>query len=75
MNWYHTIEKELAHVKNAIQILEETREQFPPGTIVSEPKYWRNRLHAIRDLAERHNHHGLKTQANELLTEVEKLQR
>lgn len=73
MNWYHSIEKELTHVRNAIQILEETREQFPLGTVISEPSYWRARLHAIRDIAERYNYPGLKNQANELLTHVEEL--
>lgn len=75
MNWYHTIERELVHVQNAIQILEETREKFPPGTVISEPKYWCTRLQTIRDLAERHNHRELRTKASELLARVEKLRR
>ncbi|KUY88754.1 hypothetical protein WI25_32005 [Burkholderia cepacia] len=53
MNWYDTIEIELEHVRNAILILERKRGQFPPGTVVGDPKYWSTRLQDIRDRAER----------------------
>ncbi|RQT44895.1 conserved hypothetical protein [Burkholderia cenocepacia] len=74
MNWYNTIEKELDHVRNAIQILEKKRGQFPPGTVVGDPKYWSMRLQDIRDRAERNNQRMLKARADDLLAEVEKLQ-
>ncbi|KVA54872.1 hypothetical protein WI58_33870 [Burkholderia cepacia] len=53
MNWYDTIEIELEHVRNAILILERKRGQFPPSTVVGDPKYWSTRLQDIRDRAER----------------------
>ncbi|KVQ69171.1 hypothetical protein WT23_06160 [Burkholderia territorii] len=74
MNWYNTIEKELEHVKNSIKILERKRGQFPPGTIVGDPMYWITRLQDIRDMANHNNFRILKSLANELLAEVEKLQ-
>ncbi|KVQ60081.1 hypothetical protein WT23_23250 [Burkholderia territorii] len=74
MNWYNTIEQELEHVRNAIHILERKRGQFPPGTVVGDPKYWSMRLQDIRARAERNNQRMLKARADDLLAEVEKLQ-
>jgi len=39
MNWYYTVEKELSHVRNAIQVLDVGRGQFPAGLEVCEPRY------------------------------------
>lgn len=75
MYWYNSLEKELDHVQNALQILGGKRDQFPPGTVVGNPKYWSTRLKDIRERAERNNQKPLKARADELLAEVEKLQR
>ncbi|ABX19435.1 hypothetical protein C6Q28_26030 [Burkholderia multivorans] len=75
MNQYHRIETELAHVRNATQVLDEGRGQFPPRLEVCEPRYWITRLHAIRDLTIHHNYGHLTVQANELLAKLEKLRR
>ncbi|ALV61653.1 MULTISPECIES: hypothetical protein [Burkholderia cepacia complex] len=71
---YVALEKELAHVKNAIQTLQANRKDFPYGTTVGDPAYWRARLQSIRRMAERYNHLKLRDRADELLIEVSKLQ-
>lgn len=71
---YIAIEQELAHVKNAIQTLYEKREEFPRGAVIGDPAYWRARLQSIRGRAERYNLLTLRDHADELLTEVSKLQ-
>ncbi|MBN3828104.1 hypothetical protein G3O00_31465 [Burkholderia sp. Ac-20384] len=71
---YVVIAQELAHVKNAIDTLCENRGEFPLGTAISDPAYWRTRLQAIRSKAERYNLEKLRDRADELLDEVSKLQ-
>ncbi|WP_124519352.1 hypothetical protein [Burkholderia stagnalis] len=73
MNHYNTIEKELAHVRGAIQILGQKLDRFPRDTVIGSPAYWRARICAIRDRAERNNYRKLKNHADELLDLVEKL--
>lgn len=69
------IQKELTHVRNAIQTLDERREEFPRGTVIGDPEYWRARLHSIRGRAERYNHQKLVDQVDDLLVKVSKLPR
>ncbi|HEM7805929.1 hypothetical protein ABEG10_31045 [Burkholderia cenocepacia] len=71
---YRTIERDLAHVKSALQTLSEKREEFSPGAVISDPAYWRARLQSIRVTAERHNHPKLRDRADELLLELSKLE-
>ncbi|MGY6237169.1 hypothetical protein [Burkholderia ambifaria] len=75
MDSYVTIEKELAHIKNAIRILYDKREEFPRETVIGNPAYWRAKVEVIRSRAERYNHRKLRDQADELLVEISKLQR
>ncbi|VWB35630.1 hypothetical protein BAR24066_01554 [Burkholderia arboris] len=69
-----SIEQELAHVKNAVDTLCEKRQEFPLGTVIGDPAYWRARLQAIRSSAERYNYLKLRDRADELLDKVSKLQ-
>ncbi|KVE77803.1 hypothetical protein [Burkholderia vietnamiensis] len=55
MNWYCDVERELSHIEGSIRLLEQTRSYFPSGASVSDPAYWRARLHAVRESAERNN--------------------
>ncbi|WP_082146110.1 MULTISPECIES: hypothetical protein [Burkholderia cepacia complex] len=71
---YVTIEHELAHVTCALQTLSEKRDEFPLGTVIGDPVYWRVRLQSIRVMAERYNHLKLRDRADELLVVVSKLQ-
>ncbi|KAB1588184.1 hypothetical protein C5O75_027850 [Burkholderia cepacia] len=71
---YVTIEKELAHVKNAIETLLTNRKEIPFGTAVGDPAYWRTRLQSLREMAERYRYLKLRDRADELLREVAKLQ-
>ncbi|WP_434666707.1 hypothetical protein P5W99_37350 [Paraburkholderia sp. A3BS-1L] len=41
MNWYSDVEQELAHIKGAIDLLEQTRTYLTNPTPVSDPAYWR----------------------------------
>ncbi|MCA8331656.1 hypothetical protein [Burkholderia cepacia] len=75
MDSYGAIEKELTHVKNAIQILHEKQEEFPRGAVIGDPAYWCARVQSIRRRAERYNHQKLQEQADELLLEISKLRR
>jgi len=71
---HDSIKRDLLHIRNAIQILRASRNQFASETRIAEPKYWRERLYAIRDLAERHNFRTLQLEADELILETEELE-
>lgn len=74
MDRYCTIERELAHVRNAIHTINEKRDEFPRGTFIGDPAYWCARLRSIRGVAERHNFKKLRDQADELLVQISTLQ-
>ncbi|WP_137910007.1 MULTISPECIES: hypothetical protein [unclassified Burkholderia] len=71
---YVRIELDLVHVKNALQTLSEKRDEFPLGTAIRDPEYWRSRLQSIRDVADRYNYRNLRDRSDELLIETSKLQ-
>ncbi|AOK66471.1 hypothetical protein DN523_04065 [Burkholderia multivorans] len=72
---HDSIKKDLVHIRNAIRILRASRNQFASETRIAEPKYWRKRLYAIRDLAECHNLRTLQLEADELILQTEELER
>ncbi|SEK10933.1 hypothetical protein SAMN05192539_104949 [Paraburkholderia diazotrophica] len=43
---YHELERDLAHIKSAISLLEQTGAYFSVRNPVSDPAYWRARLKA-----------------------------
>lgn len=71
---YVGIERDLVHVKNALQTLSKSRDEFPLGTPMRDPAYWRARIDAIRVMAERYNYRDLRDRSNDLLVELSKLQ-
>lgn len=71
---YAIIERELAHVKYALQTLSHCREEFPLGAVVGDPEYWRSRLQLIYRTAERYHFHTLRDRTDALLLEVAKIQ-
>ncbi|MBN3779170.1 hypothetical protein G3O06_16660 [Burkholderia sp. Ac-20345] len=75
MDRYCTIEKELGHVRSAIQTIDLKRDEFPCGTVIADPMYWRARLYSIRGMAERYNFERLRDQADEMLVQISKLKR
>ena len=71
---YVRIELDLVHVKNALQTLSKYRDEFPLGTAIRDPSYWRARLESIRVMADRYNYQDLQARSDDLLVEVTKLQ-
>ena len=72
MSRYCDVERELAHIRGAIGLLEQTREFFTNKTPVGDPAYWRARLHTIRERVDRDK--ALDHQMNELLARIERFQ-
>ncbi|WP_423383264.1 hypothetical protein [Burkholderia sp. LMG 32019] len=70
MNWYYEVERELAHIEGSIRLLEQTRGYFHKKTSISDPAYWRARLHAVRATAEQNK--TLLRRADEILARLER---
>ncbi|UNY41718.1 hypothetical protein CPT_Musica_059 [Burkholderia phage Musica] len=71
---YVGIERDLAHVQNALQTLSKTRDEFPLGLSIRDPAYWRARVESIRVMADRYNYRDLRNRSDDLLVEISKLQ-
>lgn len=71
---YAGIERDLVHVKNALQTLSKNRGEFPLGAPICDPAYWRVRLQSIRVMADRYNYRDLRDRSDELLIEISHLQ-
>ncbi|WP_154641537.1 hypothetical protein [Burkholderia cenocepacia] len=71
---YVGIERDLAHVKSALQTLSESRDEFPLGTSIRDPAYWQTRIESIRVMADRYNYRDLRNRSDALLVELSKLQ-
>ncbi|AWV05471.1 hypothetical protein DM992_39865 (plasmid) [Burkholderia sp. JP2-270] len=71
MNRYCEVELELTHIEGSIRLLEQTRAYFHKKTSVSDPAYWRARLHAVRETAEQNK--TLLRRTDEILTLLERL--
>ena len=71
---YAGIERDLVHVKNALQTLSKNRDEFPLGALIRDPAYWRARLESIRVTADRYNYRDLLARSDDLLIEISKLQ-
>jgi len=70
MNWYYEVERELAHIEGSIRLLEQTRHDFHTKTPISDPAYWRARLHAVRVTAEQNK--TLLRRTDEILALLER---
>ena len=71
MNRYYALENELAHIHGALQMLERRKAHVPPDTVIGSPAYWRERIRAVRERAERHK--TLAHRADVLLAMVDAL--
>lgn len=71
---YAGIERDLVHVKNALQILSKNRDEFPLEKSIRDPAYWQARIESIRAVADRYNYRDLRNRADKLLIEISKLQ-
>ena len=71
MSPFRELERELAHIKSAIALLEQTKGYFPVRTPISDPAYWRARLKA----AMRHaaGNAAVEEQVERLLGRLERL--
>lgn len=71
MSWYCNVEFELAHIRRAIGLLEQTQHAFVNRSSVNDPAYWRARLKKLRTQFDRNR--VLELQMNELLTRLERI--
>ncbi|WP_175810909.1 hypothetical protein [Burkholderia cepacia] len=71
---YAGIERDLVHVKNALQTLSKIRDEFPLGALIRDPAYWQRRLESIRVMADRYKYRDLRDRTDDLLAEISKLQ-
>ncbi|MBR8322113.1 MULTISPECIES: hypothetical protein [Burkholderia cepacia complex] len=71
---YVGIERDLLHLKNAVETVSKNRDEFPLGTSMRDPAYWRARLESIRVMADRHHYRDLRDRSDDLLIEISKLQ-
>ncbi|AXF20076.1 hypothetical protein CUJ89_05880 [Burkholderia pyrrocinia] len=72
MSWYCEVERELAHIRGAIGLLEQTQEIFTNRSSVSDPAYWRVKLAKLRTRFERNK--VLEHQVNELFARLDRIQ-
>ncbi|CAN0643765.1 MULTISPECIES: hypothetical protein [Burkholderia] len=70
MNRYYEVERELAHIEGSIRLLEQARGDFHKKTSISDPAYWRARLHAVRATAEQNK--TLLRRADEILARLDR---
>lgn len=72
MSWYCDVERELTHIRAAIDLLERTKGHFATEMPVSNPAYWRARLNKIRERFEKEK--IITVQINALYARLDKLQ-
>ncbi|WP_231944072.1 hypothetical protein [Burkholderia stabilis] len=71
MSWYCDVERELAHIRGAIELLEQTHDAFTNRSRVSDPAYWRVKLDTLRTRFERNK--VLEYQINELFARLDRI--
>ncbi|UXU90638.1 hypothetical protein [Burkholderia sp. S-53] len=71
MSWYCDVERELAHIRGAIELLEQTHDAFTNRSLVSDPAYWRVKLDTLRTRFERNK--VLEYQINELFARLDRI--
>lgn len=71
MSWYCDVEHELAHIRRAIGLLEQTQHAFITRSSVNDPAYWRDKLKKLRTRFERNR--VLELQMDELLARLEQI--
>ncbi|RBB31729.1 hypothetical protein DPV79_40545 [Burkholderia reimsis] len=72
MSWYCDAERELAHIRRAIGLLEQAQHAFINRSTVNDPAYWRVKLNKLRTQSERNK--VLSLQVDELLARLERIQ-
>ncbi|KVL56410.1 hypothetical protein WT01_22235 [Burkholderia cepacia] len=72
MSWYCDAERELAHIRRSIGLLEQAQHAFINGSSVNDPAYWRVKLNKLRTQSERNK--VLSLQVDELLARLERIQ-
>ncbi len=71
MSWYCDVERELAHIRGAIGLLEQSHDAFTNRSLVSDPAYWRVKLDTLRTRCERNK--VLEYQINELFARLDRI--
>ncbi|MGU8077368.1 hypothetical protein [Burkholderia pyrrocinia] len=71
MSWYCDVERELAHIRGAIGLLEQTHDAFTNRSPVSDPAYWRVKLDTLRTRFERNK--VLEYQITELSARLDRI--
>ncbi len=72
MSWYCDAERELAHIRRSIGLLEQAQHAFINRSTVNDPAYWRVKLNKLRTQSERNR--VLSLQVDELLARLERIQ-
>lgn len=72
MSWYCDAERELAHIRRSIGLLEQAQHAFINRSTVNDPAYWRIKLNKLRTQSERNK--VLSLQVDELLARLERIQ-
>ncbi|MCA8115968.1 hypothetical protein [Burkholderia cepacia] len=72
MSWYCDAERELAHIRRSIGLLEQAQHAFINRSTVNDPAYWRVKLNKLRTQSERNK--VLSLQVDELLARLERIQ-
>ncbi|WP_431209164.1 hypothetical protein [Burkholderia cepacia] len=72
MSWYCDAERELAHIRRSIGLLEQAQHEFINRSTVNDPAYWRVKLNKLRTQSERNK--VLSLQVDELLARLERIQ-
>nr|WP_321782933.1 hypothetical protein [Burkholderia pyrrocinia] len=71
MSWYCDVERELAHIRGAIGLLEQTHDAFANRSPVNDPAYWRDKLDTLRTRFERNK--VLECQIDELFARLDRI--
>ncbi|WP_321801875.1 hypothetical protein [Burkholderia sp. BCC1988] len=72
MSWYCDAERELAHIRRSVGLLEQAQHAFINRSSVNDPAYWRVKLDKLRTQSERSK--VLALQVDELLVRLERIQ-
>ncbi|MBR7958971.1 hypothetical protein KDW41_00715 [Burkholderia vietnamiensis] len=72
MSWYCDAERELAHIRRSIVLLEQAQHAFINRSSVNDPVYWRVKLNKLRAQSERSK--VLALEVDELLARLERIQ-
>ncbi|MDN7912132.1 hypothetical protein [Burkholderia cepacia] len=72
MSWYCDAERELAHIRRSIGLLEQAQHAFINRSTVNDPAYWKVKLNKLRTQSERNK--VLSLQVDELLARLERIQ-